>query len=434
MLWEVIRKNKIKSVIALIVTAVWYLFIYGIIGFLIAIIGHAYLIYLIGHEYNISQTNFRLSFTIGALIALYVFISSFLHQINKPYKLQNCYIYPCGKKSNKMLYNIVEEIAIASGQSFLPKIYIADSYILNAYSCGIPPKNSSIVISKALLGYLSRDELQGVIAHEMSHIINRDTMYLLCSGLFFNISYAITNFFIPNKETQRFNPILAFISFLGQCICFLLFMFVSRKREYIADACAALYTRYPKGLADALLKIEKFPSINNIYKDIGADANYLVKASFIAPCEKNYDSIMSTHPSIENRIKILLNMTSAGFREYEKEYRKLCNKKLLPESALKDKKVIPIKKTENKPDISFKTLQACSLGGIIDNKEQIKTLRENKALLKENIKKHREIEDLVRNLAEYKEINCDCGTKLKIPPVYKNQIIICPHCGKKHTI
>jgi len=146
---------------------------------------------------------------------------------------------------------------------------------------------------------------------------------------------------MPDKEKGRggnsFNLLFAFISYLGQCICFLLFMIVSRKREYIADACAALYTRYPKGLADALLKIEKFPSINNIYKDIGANANYLVKASFIAPCEKNYDSLMSTHPSTENRIKILLNMTSAGFREYEKEFRKLCNKKLLPESAAEKK-------------------------------------------------------------------------------------------------
>ena len=205
-------------------------------------------------------------------------------------------------------------------------------------------------------------------------------------------------------------------------------------------------------------------------------------------------------------------MKSADYREYEKQFEKLNNKKLLPESALKNEEKIKINPNFIPPplegegarsagegytdafDYSLRkeSLQtgtarhartlggsqnietnpspltplpqgergntstalpqgargnistalpqgetifaACSLSSVISDETQMQTIKENKELLNENIKKHREVEDMVQDLAGYTIINCDCCTKLKIPPVYKNQIIICPHCGKKHVL
>ena len=169
----------------------------------------------------------------------------------------------------------------------------------------------------------------------------------------------------------------------------------------------------------------------NRHQIYAEEANLLVKASFFAPVNGD-----NTHPDTKSRIQILEALQSADLNEYEKIYEKLTGKSLLPKSALKDETkidIIPPEAGSAGGEFNEAAYSACSLNNIIDNKEQINTLRANKALLKENIKKHREIENLVRDLAGYKVINCECGTKMKIPPVYQNTII-CPHCGKKHTV
>jgi len=428
MLWEVIRKNQRRSITALIITAVWYVCIYGFIAAV-----------FIGSVFDDLMTKqFDKLFIIGAAIALIVFICCFLYEKSRPYKISGCGIYKINKKKHQQLYNIAEETALAAGLAKVPDVYILDSDILNAYACGISPKQSSIVVSRGLLEILNRDELQGVIAHETGHIVNRDTMYLLCSGILFNISAAVTAWLWAGARRGRKGSggfaLLALVSLIGQGICFILFMFISRKREYLADASAAVYTRYPKGLADALLKIENGAS-GSIYDDLDEKhANRLVKASFITPLKNGKDSWSSTHPSTENRIKVLLSMTSADYAAYEKEFENLNRKKLLPKSALKNQERIPIKNDVQIDNTAPLTAAACSLNSGIADSRQAGIIRENKAVLSRNIKRHRQTEDFVRDLAGYSIINCTCGTKLKIPPVYKNTVIICPHCGRKQTV
>ena len=427
MLWEVIRKNQRKSVIALSVMALWYACIYGFLW--------AFLLFSILSDSKSVQ--FDKLFIIGGLFSLIIFICCFLYEKNKPYKISGCGLYKINKKKNQQLYNIAEETALAAGLPKVPDVYILDSNILNAYACGISPNQASIVVSSGLLEILNRDELQGVIAHETGHIANRDTMYLLCSGIMFNISLVLTQIFFSMSKGRGKGAALMFllgcISAAGQGICFILFMFISRKREYLADASAAVYTRYPKGLADALLKIEN-GAAGSIYDDLDEkNASRLVKASFITPSKNSTDSWKSTHPSTENRIKVLLSMTSADYAAYEKEFENLNRKKLLPKSALKNQERIPIKKDVQIDNTAPLAAAACSLNsGIADNR-QAEIIKENKAVLRRNIQRHRQTEDFVRNLAGYTVINCTCGTNLKIPPVYKNTIIICPHCGKKHN-
>ena len=108
-------------------------------------------------------------------------------------------------------------------------------------------------------------------------------------------------------------------------------------------------------------------------------------------------------------------------------------KKLIPQSTLSNSKTLEIKQVEA-VQLPSSIVAACSLNLAANNKEEINIIKENKEILKQNIEKHREVENLVRNLAGYTHINCECGVKLNIPPVYKNQIIICPHCKRKHAI
>ncbi len=435
-MWEIIRRNKIKSVIALTIMTIWYCAIYGLIfGFFI----YAFYIKIFDSGYNSSLSIIKYFYLIGIIVALVVFIYSFQKKKNSPYEFIGYTMHKSTKSANRQLHNIVEEIVIASGLSIVPKIYILNTDILNAYACGINPKNSSIVVSKGLMEILTRDELQGVIAHEIAHIVNRDTTYLLCSGIMYSISASCTHkFYVSAKRGGKGAPLMflmGLLSNMGEIICFLLLMFVSRKREYVADAAACIYTRYPKGLADALLKIEE--SYKNSKSSIISlleikNVDCLLKSSFILPLENNNDDLSSTHPSTRNRIKILLNMKTADAIEYERNFRKLNNnKKLLPRSIIKSSKKIQIRNDVIDNVQAQEVTAACALNSLVNDKE-IQIVKANENILEENIKKHREIENNIYKLENYTIINCNCGTILKIPDVYKNTIIICPHCNKKH--
>jgi len=241
---------------------------------------------------------------------------------------------------------------------------------MNAYACGIIYKRSFIVVSKGLLKFLTRDELQCVIAHELSHIINRDTLFVSCSDILYKISDFYNNLIgitrlhkivIDDNDKGAEAVFLFFIYFLsfpiiiigliGQGICYMLRKLISKEREY---------------LADALLKIEKASKKGryNIYDDLDeTTANHLVKASFFIPVKDKRDNWKSTHPSTENRIKILLNMTSADFREYEKVFEKINNKKLLPKSALESSETAELKQFPSYggvPQAGWSKASACS--------------------------------------------------------------------------
>ena len=430
-MWEIIRKNKIKSVIAFILVCVSFSFIhcliYGfVLGFLI--VNRIYDIFNISVDYYYLML--PLSIGTGCILPLLICLTIFWVKSLNPYQIYGYEMYKTNPKKHKQLYNIAEEMAIASGLKKIPDIYILNSDIVNIYSCGISPEKASIVISKGMLEILSREELQGVIAHEIGHIVNRDTSYILCCGIISGL------FEIANTGNSigfhHENPLGKFIvnslNKIGYHITSKLLKLISKEREYIADACACQYTRYPKSLADALMTIEHKDSY--IFYDTN-DFDMIIKASFIIPVRGHFNAL--THPNTKNRIRILLNMQTADYIAYEKEFQKINHKKLLPESALKNIKPVEVKIIEENK-INLAVMSACTLNNKIMSREDVKIIKENKNIIDENIQKHREVEDLIRELSGYSVINCECGTKLKIPPVYKNKIVICPHCGRKHNV
>ncbi|MCS6902984.1 MAG: M48 family metallopeptidase [Candidatus Bipolaricaulota bacterium] len=222
------------------------------------------------------------------------------------------------KADNPKLFNVVEELTIASGLP-MPKIYIIEDSSPNAFATGRDPEHAAVAITTGLLEKLDRAELQGVMAHELAHIQNRDILYATLIGALAGAIILISEVFLRslhfgagrsgrsgrNRGGAGLAPIIvlgAILAVLAPIIAQLLQLAVSRQREYLADASAALMTRYPEGLASALEKIARDPDKLEVASR-ATQHLYIVN-----PFEKdrwNLDSLWSTHPPLEERIKRL---------------------------------------------------------------------------------------------------------------------------------
>jgi heat shock protein HtpX len=227
---------------------------------------------------------------------------------------------PVTKEEYPYLYNVVEGLAIAAGLP-KPRCYIIDDTAPNAFASGRNPKNSVIVVTKGLLQKLNRAELEGVIAHEMSHIKNYDvlvqTLAVVMVGVVILLSdWILRSFFwgggrrrSSNRQGGNAGSILIVVALvlavLAPIIAQLLKLAVSRKREYLADANGALLTRYPPGLASALKKLaadkEPLDAANKATAHL-----YIVNP--LKDIKGQMNTLFSTHPPIQKRIEALENM------------------------------------------------------------------------------------------------------------------------------
>jgi len=217
------------------------------------------------------------------------------------------------KEDNPYVYRMVENLSISSGITS-PKIYIINDESMNAFATGRDPKNSSIALTIGLINNLENEELEAVIAHEMSHIKNYDIrlmmVVIICVGIITLLAdWLMRSFWFRGRDRSesKGNGILIIIglvlAILSPLFAKLIQMAISRKREFLADASAALLTRYPEGLARALEKI----SLQNIplKKANKATAHLYIANPFSA---KGMGNMFSTHPPIAERIKVLRQM------------------------------------------------------------------------------------------------------------------------------
>ena len=212
------------------------------------------------------------------------------------------------------LHNIVETLAIGLGIS-PPKLYLIDDTAPNAFATGRDPKHASLAVTRGLIEKLDRTELEGVIAHEMSHVVNRDIRVMLLVTVLVGTVALISDamfrgmwFGGGRRRGGRDNggAIIAVIAIalaiLTPIIASLIQLAVSRQREYLADASGALLTRYPPGLANALRKIAADPEPLEV-------ANKATASLYIANPLKDrptfMDGLFDTHPPIAERIKRL---------------------------------------------------------------------------------------------------------------------------------
>jgi len=212
------------------------------------------------------------------------------------------------------LYHIVENLSITAGLP-MPKVYIMNDTSPNAFATGRNKEHAVICVTTGLLQILNKNELEGVISHELSHIGNRDILLSTVVVVLVGFISLIANIFIRGNmfggrsREERDGGILMIIGIifiiLSPIVATLIQLAISRKREYLADASGALLTRYPEGLASAL---EKISAAGIPLRNANTATAHLFIADPFSGAGKKVASLFSTHPPVQDRIKALLGM------------------------------------------------------------------------------------------------------------------------------
>ncbi len=323
------------------------------------------------------------------------------------------------KKDNPVLFNVVEEMSIAAGLPKPPDVYIIDEAAPNAFATGRDPQHAVVAVTAGLLETLSRDELQGVIAHELGHVANRDVLYMMMVGVMMGAIVLLADagarmFFYgggrrrtssrSGGQAQLIILVVAIaLMILAPLVAQLIYLAISRRREYLADASSAVYTRYPEGLASALEKISHSTAKLGVATRATAPM-YIVNPLEVSP--RGLADLTNTHPPISERIRILRSMgAGAGLVHYDQAFRKVTGRAVgvVPFGALAA--------AETKPAAPPATPDAGN-----------------------RLERVRQTTDMLWRLNRYSFVPCACGTTLKFPPAYLGREIACPHCGTVHKV
>ncbi len=223
---------------------------------------------------------------------------------------------PADSQQYAALHNLVENLAITAGLP-KPKVYIIDDPAPNAFATGRDKNHAVVAVTTGLLSVMDRTELEGVLAHELSHIGNRDMLVSTIAVVLVGFVTLASDFFLRSTllggggrdRDSRGNPILAIIAIalvvLAPIIAMLMQLAISRKREFLADASGALLTRYPEGLANALRKIGAYSA--PMRRANNAIAHLYISNPFGAKgAMSGITKLFMTHPPVEERIKALI--------------------------------------------------------------------------------------------------------------------------------
>jgi heat shock protein HtpX len=216
------------------------------------------------------------------------------------------------------LWNVVEEMSVAAGLP-MPKVYVIDSDAANAFATGRDPQHAAVAVTRGLIQELNREELQGVISHEMSHVRNYDIRFATLVGIMVGMVALVSDFFLRSTfwgfgrrrggnsgggAAAIFLVIALVLAVVAPIFAYLVQFAISRRREYLADASGAELTRDPVGLASALEKIAADP--DPLRKANRATAHLYIANPVRGPREKA--GLFDTHPPIGERIRILRAM------------------------------------------------------------------------------------------------------------------------------
>jgi heat shock protein HtpX len=225
------------------------------------------------------------------------------------------------------LVNVVEEISIAAGLAKPPEVYVIEDAALNAFATGRDPQHSAVAVTRGLLDRLDREELQGVLAHELSHVRNYDIRFAMLVGVLVGMVALIADFFLRwtfwgsmgrrrggndgGNEGQIIMLVVAIVlAILAPLAAYAVQFAISRRREYLADATAVELTRNPLGLARALNEIAGDP--RPLKTANRATAHLFIANPLKGKKVKESAGLFDTHPPIQKRIGILLEMAHAG--------------------------------------------------------------------------------------------------------------------------
>jgi len=283
----------------------WVLFTF----FLIVIIGLGWFFSYLFESYYI---------LIGAVVFSFL-MSFFSYWYSDKIVLAISRAKPLKKQENPELYNIIENLCITAGLP-MPRIYVIDEPAPNAFATGRDPKHAVVAVTQGLLEVLDRSELEGVIAHELSHIGNRDILLSTVIVVLVGSIVLLSDFFLRwtifggrGRKSQgggQLQVIMIIVgllaAILAPLIAKLIQLAISRKREFLADASGALLTRYPDGLASALEKISHNQTPLRVANK--ATAHLYIANPLKGKQGKGMAKLFMTHPSVEERIKRLKKM------------------------------------------------------------------------------------------------------------------------------
>jgi heat shock protein HtpX len=398
-MWELISVNKRNSVILMMTMAICLLLLGAAIG------------QSLGDP------------LIGVAVAAFIWIvlSFVSYYSGDQILLSSSGALPVTREVHPQLFNVVDEMTIAAGLGKMPAIYIIPDPAPNAFATGRKPETASIAVTAGLLSRLNRDELQGVIAHEMSHIIHRDILYVTLAGVMLGAVAILSDVYLRGflrgssfgrrtsgrggGQAQAAVLLIAvLLAVLAPILTQVLYFALSRSREYLADAGSARLTRYPEGLASALEKIAAAPTqlagVNRATAPM-----YIVNPLTQAGGSESF-SLFSTHPPVAKRVAVLRAMMhGANWKDYGDAYMAVTKQRLdIPPSILKAPVLVPIR--------------PASIGGdtSMDGKQHI-----------------RQTADLVRKVNGFTFLTCSCGLSIKVPPTFTDQKVTCPRCGLIHN-
>lgn len=226
---------------------------------------------------------------------------------------------PLQRKDNKRIYNLVENLCMSQGMK-MPKIHVIDDESLNAFASGINERTYTVTLSKGIIEKLNDEELEAIIAHELSHIRNHDVRLLIISIVFVGIFSMIAQIcmqwvyhasMMPRRRDEKGNGVIVLVlialvvAAIGYFFALLMRFAISRKREYLADAGSAEMTKNPLALASALRKISADPDIEAVKRSDVAQLFIQHPGEQAKGFLDKFNGLFATHPPIEKRIAVL---------------------------------------------------------------------------------------------------------------------------------
>lgn len=226
---------------------------------------------------------------------------------------------PLERKENKRVYNLVENLCMTQGMK-MPKVNIIEDQSLNAFASGINDKTYTVTLSRGIIEKLNDEELEAVIAHELSHIRNRDVRLLIVSIVFVGIFSLIAQmamrsvYYAPRRSSSRNDKgngtiiiilLTLLVAAIGYFFSTLMRFAISRNREYMADASAAEMTKNPLALASALRKISADPDIEAVQREDVAQLFIEHPGKHVKSALSSFSGLFATHPPIRKRIEVL---------------------------------------------------------------------------------------------------------------------------------
>ncbi len=319
------------------------------------------------------------------------------------------------REAAPQLHNVVEEMAIAAGLPQPPRVYLIDDSSLNAFAAGYQPGQATVAVTAGLLKRLSRDELQGVIGHEIGHIRNQDVRFMTLASVMVGAIVMLSDMFlrgvfrggVGRRSSSRRGggggqlvvfAVAVVVALVAPLAAQLLYFACSRRREYLADASAALLTRYPEGLAGALEKISRQGASETAVSKVVAPL-YIVN-----PLQgRTLFSLFATHPPTEERIRILRGMGGAGLAAYEAAFRQIHGGGSgLSERTLRESEVVPVRPPTDAGREGAARAQA--------------------------------VGELLDHVLPLVVIPCACGVRLKLTPDCRLTTLRCPRCGTEQRV